>query len=123
MANARNVFGKPLQLCCGNTGFTREGFCYVPKNDFGNHSVCAVMTQEFLEYSKAQGNDLMAANPMAGFAGLKPGDRWCLCATRWLQAEQAGVAPKVILSAVNQKALDVIPLETLKRHSTEQNQE
>lgn len=117
MANAKNVLGEPLQLCCGNTGFTREGFCYVPKSDFGNHSVCAIMTTDFLEFSANRGNDLMTPNPMYDFPGLKAGDRWCLCAARWLEAEKANVAPKVLLAAVSEAALDVIPLEILKQYS------
>ncbi|WP_100657800.1 DUF2237 family protein [Alteromonas flava] len=117
MANARNVLGKPLQLCCGNTGFTREGFCYVPDSDFGNHSVCAVMTDEFLQFSLQRGNDLLTPNPQYSFPGLKAGDKWCLCASRWLEAESAGVAPPVVLAAVNQKALDIIPLQTLRQYA------
>ncbi|WP_088331986.1 DUF2237 domain-containing protein [Lacimicrobium sp. SS2-24] len=117
MARIKNVLGQPLQLCCGNGGFTREGFCYVPASDIGNHSVCAIMTDAFLQYSRAQGNDLMTPNPLYDFPGLKAGDRWCLCAGRWLQAEQAGVAPPVILAAVNEAALSVIPIETLQRYA------
>ncbi|MDM7859032.1 DUF2237 domain-containing protein [Alteromonas sp. ASW11-36] len=119
MPNARNVLGEPLQLCCGNTGFTREGFCYVPTSDVGNHSVCAIMTDEFLTFSQSRGNDLSTPNPMYDFPGLKAGDRWCLCAGRWLEAHQAGVAPKVILAAVNEAALSVIPLEVLQQYAFE----
>ena len=75
MANEKNVLGQPLKLCCGNTGFTREGFCYVPSSDLGNHSVCAVMTEEFLAFSKNQGNDLTTAKPQFQFPRLKPGDK------------------------------------------------
>ncbi|MBT0586954.1 DUF2237 family protein [Alteromonas oceanisediminis] len=117
MANARNVLGEPLQLCCGNTGFTREGFCYVPSSDVGNHSVCAIMTDAFLEYSKAQGNDLTTPNALYEFPGLKAGDKWCLCAGRWLEAERAGVAPKIVLAAVNEAALQLIPLDVLKKYA------
>jgi uncharacterized protein (DUF2237 family) len=117
MANEKNVLGGPLKLCCGNTGFTREGFCYVPNSDFGNHSVCAVMTDAFLEYSKAQGNDLISPNPMYDFKGLKDGDRWCLCAIRWYQATAVNLAPPVILDATNVKSLEIIPLETLQAHA------
>ena len=117
MANEVNVLGKPLKLCCGNTGFTREGFCYVPDADYGNHSVCAVVTEEFLSYSKSVGNDLSTPAQMYDFKGLKPGDKWCLCAGRWLQAEQAGLAPLVDLAATNKKALSVIPEEVLMRYA------
>jgi len=117
MANETNVLGDPLQLCCGNTGYTREGFCYVPSSDYGNHSVCAVMTDEFLQYSKSRGNDLITPNPMFDFKGLKAGDRWCLCASRWFEASAANVAPPVILAATNSKSLAVIPLEVLEAHA------
>ncbi|WP_100643618.1 DUF2237 family protein [Alteromonas facilis] len=117
MANARNVLGGPLHLCCGNTGYTREGFCYVPASDVGNHSVCAIMNDDFLAFSKARGNDLITPQPQYGFPGLKAGDRWCLCAARWLEAEKAGVAPKVLLAAVNEAALTVIPLTLLEKYA------
>ncbi len=115
MANAKNVYGKPLKLCCGNTGFTREGFCYVPDGDQGNHSVCAIMSDGFLQFSLARGNDLITPRPEYAFDGLKAGDKWCLCALRWLEAELAGCAPLVDLEATNEKALDVIPMEKLAR--------
>lgn len=117
MANEKNVLGGPLQLCCGNTGFTREGFCYVPLQDTGNHSVCAVLTEAFLAFSASRGNDLVTPRPEFDFPGLKAGDRWCLCAARWLEAEQAGVAPPVILEATHAASLRVIDLETLKQHA------
>ncbi|RDV25635.1 DUF2237 domain-containing protein [Alteromonas aestuariivivens] len=117
MANAKNVYGEPLQLCCGNTGFTREGFCYVPDSDYGNHSVCAVVDAAFLQFSYSSGNDLVTPNPQFQFPGLKPGDRWCLCARRWLQAYEAGVAPRVRLAATHEKALDVIPLALLEQYA------
>ncbi|QBJ63809.1 DUF2237 domain-containing protein [Pseudoalteromonas sp. DL-6] len=116
MANQLNVLGTRLQLCCGNGGYTREGFCYVPDSDFGNHSVCAIMTDEFLQFSKAQGNDLISPNPLYDFAGLKAGDKWCLCAVRWYHAIAANVAPPVVLEATNQKALDIIEFDVLKAH-------
>ena len=119
MANAKNIFGEPLHLCCGNTGFTREGFCYVPQSDHGNHSVCAIMTDEFLSYSQRKGNDLITPNPHYEFPGLKAGDKWCLCASRWLEAVDAGVAPKVVLAAVNQAALSIIPIELLKQYASD----
>lgn len=114
MANEKNVYGKPLQLCCGNTGFTREGFCYVPDSDLGNHSVCAVVDEAFLKFSLDSGNDLITPRPELSFPGLKPGDRWCVCAARWLQAYHAGVPPKVNLAATHEKALDIIPLSVLE---------
>ena len=114
MENQLNVLGTQLQLCCSHTGFTRKGFCYVPTNDSGNHSVCAIMTDEFLQFSKAEGNDLISPNPMYNFAGLKAGEKWCLCAIRWHQAISANVAPPVMLEATDQKALAVVSLEDLK---------
>ncbi|MBU3023586.1 DUF2237 family protein [Aestuariibacter sp. A3R04] len=117
MANEKNVYGRPLQLCCGNSGFTREGFCYVPVSDIGNHSVCAVVDEPFLAYSVNQGNDLVTPRPELAFAGLKPGDKWCLCAARWLEAYHAGVAPRVNLEATHQKALDIISLESLEMYA------
>nr|WP_136251066.1 DUF2237 domain-containing protein [Ningiella ruwaisensis] len=119
MANEKNVLGAPLKLCCGNTGFTREGFCYVPNADYGNHSVCAIMTDEFLQFSKSMGNDLITPNPMYDFPGLKDGDRWCLCASRWYQAFLAKLAPPVVLEATHEKALELIPLAALKAHAVE----
>ncbi len=119
MANAKNVYGQPLRLCCGNTGYTREGFCYVPISDFGNHSVCALVTDEFLEYSKSVGNDLSTPNPQYDFPGLKDGDKWCVCAGRWKQAFDAGVAPPVVLSSTNIKALEVISLDDLEKYAVD----
>ncbi|GLR71843.1 DUF2237 family protein [Agaribacter marinus] len=116
MANETNVYGKPLQLCCGNTGFTREGFCYVPTGDTGNHSICAIMTDEFLAHSKSVGNDLISPNPMYGFNGLNAGDRWCLCAIRWKQALSVGAAPFVILDATNSKSLEIVSLSDLETY-------
>lgn len=117
MANAKNVYGRPLKLCCGNTGFTREGFCYVPASDIGNHSVCATVDDAFLAYSLSQGNDLSTPRPEFSFPGLKPGDRWCVCAARWLQAYHGGCAPLVDLEATHEKALDVIPLAILENYA------
>jgi uncharacterized protein (DUF2237 family) len=117
MPNEKNVLGQPLKLCCGNSGFTREGFCYVPSSDHGNHSVCAIVTEVFLEFSKSIGNDLSTPIPQYQFAGLKAGDKWCLCAARWQEALIANCAPKIVLSATNQACLTVIKLEDLKAHS------
>ncbi|MFW6348006.1 MAG: DUF2237 family protein [Cyclonatronaceae bacterium] len=118
----KNVFGKPLQSCCMNpvTGFFRDGFCRTDAQDHGRHVVCAIVTQEFLEYSKSQGNDLMTPRPMLGFDGLKPGDKWCLCALRWKEALEAGCAPKVVLEATEAKALDFVDIDDLKNHAAPQ---
>jgi len=120
MANAKNVLGRTLALCCGNTGFTREGFCYVPQSDLGNHSVCVIMSDEFLSFSKSRGNDLSTAMPEYEFPGLVAGDRWCLCAERWQEALVEGCAPKVLLSATNELCLSIIKLTDLQDHSVEQ---
>ncbi len=110
-----NVLGGHLDACCMNpkTGFYRDGFCHSGKDDLGIHTVCVEITDEFLSYSKAVGNDLSTAVPAYDFPGLKQGDRWCLCAERWLQAFRDGMAPKLVLSATNVKTLDLIPLEVL----------
>jgi len=116
-----NVLGGPLQQCCTSplTGYERDGFCHTGPYDRGRHVVCAVMTEAFLSYTKSRGNDLSTPAPQYRFPGLKPGDRWCLCALRWAEAERAGVAPPVDLKATHQGALKVIPLSTLKAHSAE----
>ena len=113
-----NVLGTPLKQCCTSplTGFERDGFCHTGPHDRGRHVVCAVMTEAFLSYTKAQGNDLSTPRPEYRFPGLKPGDRWCLCALRWAEAERAGVAPSVDLEATHQSALKVVSLEALKAH-------
>ncbi len=114
-----NVLGGPLAACGMDpvTGFFRDGHCNTCAADQGSHTVCAVMTAEFLAYSKYVGNDLSTPNPAFGFAGLKPGDTWCLCAGRFLQAHDEGCAPKVTLEATHVRALDVVPIEVLKAHS------
>lgn len=117
MANEKNVLGQTLKLCCGNTGYTREGFCYVPQGDSGNHSVCAIVTENFLQFSKSRGNDLSTPIPQYQFEGLKEGDRWCLCAARWQEAFNANCAPKVVLSATNKACLSIIKLADLQAHS------
>ena len=116
---AKNVLDTPLKLCCSDplTGYERDGFCHTGAHDRGKHTVCAVMTEGFLDYTKSRGNDLSTPLPQYGFPGLKPGDRWCLCALRWLEAERAGFAPLVDLEATHAKTLDYVPLETLKRHN------
>lgn len=116
---ARNVLGEPLQDCSDRplTGFFRDGCCNTGPEDVGSHTVCAVMTAEFLAYSKAAGNDLSTPRPEYGFEGLKPGDRWCLCAARWQQAFEAGKAPRLALQATHERALEDIDLADLKRHA------
>ncbi len=118
-----NVFGEPLQPCSERplTGFYRDGCCNTGAEDFGDHVVCAQVTEKFLEYSMDQGNDLVTPNPEAGFMGLKPGDCWCLCADRWLEAREAGAAPPVYLQGTHMRALDIIPMEVLKQYALDQH--
>ena len=115
MSRDRNVLGEPLVLCCSNpkTGFARDGFCRTGPLDFGNHTVCAVVTRAFLDFTRMRGNDL--ESPQPDFPGLKPGDSWCLCAGRWLQAFHGGVAPPVRLEACHERCLEVIDLDILKQ--------
>jgi uncharacterized protein (DUF2237 family) len=112
----KNVLGTALEIAslAPLTGFYRDGFCSTGSDDAGIHVVAAVVTDEFLNYSKSKGNDLITPNLNYGFPGLKPGDVWCLCANRWKEALKAGVAPPVILKATNEKALDIISLDDLK---------
>jgi len=116
--NAKNVLGNPLEQCCTEpmTGFYRDGYCRTGADDKGTHVVAAIVTDEFLRFTKSRGNDLQTPRPELRFPGLKPGDRWCLCASRWSEAEKAGVAPPVVLEATHEKALDSISLEALKMH-------
>jgi uncharacterized protein len=116
-----NVFGTDLQLCCSDpvTGFFRDGYCRTGSGDLGLHTVCAVMTEEFLEFSRSRGNDLTKAVPEFGFPGLEPGDKWCLCVKRWKEALDAGVAPPVVLEATQQTALEFVELEELQAHAIE----
>ena len=111
-----NVFGEPLATCSISpmTGWYRSGCCETDDDDFGSHTVCVVVTEEFLEFSKSRGNDLSTPHPESGFAGLEPGDRWCLCAARWLEAHQAGRAPRVYLRATHRRALEIVDLADLK---------
>jgi uncharacterized protein len=114
-----NVFGDRLASCSVDpvTGFYRNGCCSTGTEDRGRHVVCAEMTAAFLEFSKSAGNDLSTPRPEFGFPGLKPGDRWCLCADRWQQALEAGAAPRVVLSATHRQALEHVDLADLKRHA------
>jgi hypothetical protein len=115
----RNVFGEPVAVCSLDpvTGFTRTGACETGPEDPGCHAVCAVMTEEFLAFSRARGNDLSTPRPELGFPGLEPGDRWCLCAARWQEAFEAGAAPRVVLRATHERALDHVDLADLKPYA------
>ncbi|MFQ3593213.1 MAG: DUF2237 domain-containing protein [Gemmataceae bacterium] len=121
MTQAKNVLGGPLAVCCTNplTGFYRTGLCETGPHDHGSHTVCAEMTAEFLEFTRSRGNDLSTPIPAYGFPGLKPGDKWCLCAARWKEAADAGVAPPVILAATHERALELIDLDELRSHARE----
>ncbi|HLG88425.1 MAG TPA: DUF2237 domain-containing protein [Alphaproteobacteria bacterium] len=116
---SRNVLGEPLAPCSMRpmTGFFRDGCCNTGPQDVGSHTVCVVATAEFLAFSKSRGNDLSTPLPAYGFAGLEPGDRWCLCAPRWQEALEAGKAPRVVLRATHEGALEYCSLEDLKRHA------
>jgi uncharacterized protein (DUF2237 family) len=120
---AVNVLGGVLQPCSLRplTGFFRDGCCATSAEDIGSHTVCAVMTAEFLAFSRAAGNDLSTPVPEYGFPGLKPGDRWCLCAPRWQEALHAGAAPQVVLRATELGALDTCALTDLRRHAVDQD--
>jgi len=117
----KNVLGKDLEVCCESpmTGFYRDGRCRTGSGDVGLHVICAQVTEEFLEFSRGRGNDLISPRPAMGFPGLKPGDRWCLCASRWKEALDAGVAPPVILAATHVSALEYVDLGDLKRHAVD----
>ncbi|MGH1440251.1 MAG: DUF2237 family protein [Cellvibrionaceae bacterium] len=117
VSTQKNVLGEALEACCesNNTGFMRNGYCEVNTQDRGNHSVCAVVSDEFLQFSLNKGNDLITPRPEWRFPGLKAGDRWCLCAARWQEAFEAGVAPLVVLAATHQACLLVLKLDDLKK--------
>lgn len=119
MSETRNVRGTPLQACSTEpmTGYLRDGRCHTGPHDLGSHTVCAVMTVAFLEFSARQGNDLVTALPEYDFPGLQPGDRWCVCAARWLEAAEAGVAPPVVLDATHERALRRVALADLEYHA------
>lgn len=119
MTEGSNILGGPLEACGLDpvTGFWRDGNCRTGGQDLGVHAVCAVMTEEFLAYSRSVGNDLSTPRPEHGFAGLREGDRWCLCADRWQQALEAGVAPPVVLEATHALALEFSSLESLREHA------
>jgi uncharacterized protein (DUF2237 family) len=118
-SDQRNVFGEPIATCSEKplTGFYRSGCCETGPEDAGVHTVCIEATADFLAFSKARGNDLSTPCPEYGFAGLKPGDRWCLCAARWQEALEAGAAPRVVLASTHEATLRIVQLADLKRHA------
>jgi uncharacterized protein (DUF2237 family) len=119
MDPSRNVLGGPLEPCSTDplTGFFRDGHCNTCAEDRGRHTVCAVMTAEFLALSKYLGNDLSTPRPEYRFSGLKPGDQWCLCAARFLQAHEEGAAPRIRLAATHARTLEIVPIEVLRAHA------
>lgn len=123
IAPSVNVLGEALEPCSTEpmTGFYRNGCCDTSELDQGSHTVCAVMTAEFLAFSRRVGNDLSTPRPEFGFPGLRPGDRWCLCAARFLEAYEAGVAPRVKLTATHRRALEIVPLDLLRELALERN--
>ncbi|MFT5169480.1 MAG: hypothetical protein ACI9F2_000457 [Lysobacterales bacterium] len=124
MEFGKNVLGGPLKACCKFpiTGYMRDGYCRMVPSDLGQHTICVEMTDEFLEFSKSAGNDLSTPIEEYEFPGLIAGDRWCLCAQRWVQAYEAGVAPKVVLSASDESMLQLVPLEILKKHAASEEE-
>ncbi len=116
---ANNVLGTDLLCCCAApaTGFYRDGFCHTGPGDHGLHTVCALMTEEFLRYSYERGNDLVTPHPEFQFPGLQPGDRWCLCVERWVEALEAGAAPPVLLQATHASVLEFVAMEDLMAHA------
>jgi hypothetical protein len=118
-----NVFGEPLETCSEMplTGFYRDGCCNTSDADYGQHTVCVQVNREFLEYSRFRGNDLSTPIEEFGFPGLKEGDRWCLCAARWLEAYEHNMAPKVYLAGTHQRATEIIPMDILKQFAADLN--
>lgn len=118
-----NVFDEPLDSCNEDpaTGFFRDGCCNTNSQDVGSHTICIEASQKFLEYSRFKGNDLSTPMPEFGFPGLSPGDRWCLCAARWLEAYQQEMAPRVFLKRTHKKALDIVPMELLRQFAADLN--
>jgi len=118
-----NVFGEKLETCGEEpmTGFFRDGCCNTSEQDVGSHTVCVEVTDDFLAYSRSRGNDLVTPMPAYGFPGLKAGDRWCLCAGRWLEAQQADMAPRVFLRRTHRRALEIVPLEVLRQYAADLN--
>ena len=122
MDESFNVFGEKLEVCGMDpvTGFYRDGVCNTCKDDFGSHTVCIETSQEFLDYTKSQGNDLSTPMPAYGFEGLEPGDNWCVCAGRWLEAEKRGMAPRINLQSTHIRALEIIPMELLIKYAVDE---
>ncbi|SHI43747.1 DUF2237 family protein [Aquimarina spongiae] len=118
MDHELNVLGTPLEPCCyaPMTGYFRDGFCRTIQEDTGTHVVCAIVTEDFLEYTKSKGNDLSTPLPYWNFPGLSPGDKWCLCVSRWLEVERVGKAPNILLEATHAKALQYVSLEVLRKY-------
>lgn len=118
----KNVLGTELSCCCTQplTGFYRDGFCRTNEQDLGRHVICAIVTEPFLLFTRSQGNDLMTPQPEYAFPGLKPGDKWCLCALRWREAYLAGVAPPVLLACTHQRALQYVTLDMLRAFAFEE---
>lgn len=121
MDESLNVLGGRLEECSNDplTGFYRDGCCNTEAADVGSHTVCAVLSEEFLAHQQSVGNDLSTPRPEFGFAGLKPGDRWCVCASRWRQAYAAGAAAPVLLASTHIRALDLVPLEALREYAAD----
>ena len=119
---ALNVNGTPLECCCTKpmTGFFRDGFCRTAEEDQGYHLVCAIVTQQFLEFSRRRGNDLITPRPELRFPGLKPGDRWCVHILRWREAYEAGVAPPILLASTHERALDYVTIDMLRKLAFEE---
>ena len=115
----KNIFGEPLQSCCSKpmTGYFRDGLCRTISDDTGTHTVCAIITKDFLEFSALKGNDLITPMPYYQFPGLKEGDKWCLCVSRWIEAEKEGKAPKLILEATHEKTLEYTSIDTLIKYA------
>ncbi|MPZ61742.1 MAG: DUF2237 family protein [Propionibacteriales bacterium] len=121
MTSERNVLGGELEGCGTDpmTGFYRDGCCNTGPEDIGNHTVCAVVSAEFLAHQRRIGNDLSTPRPEFGFSGLRPGDRWCVCASRWLQAYVDGAPAPIVLAATHERALDAVPLDALREHAVD----
>ncbi len=123
MDESVNVFGEAIEICSDSptTGFFRDGCCNTSDQDVGSHTVCVEVTREFLEFSRFRGNDLSTPMPQFEFPGLRPGDRWCLCAARWLEAHEAGMAPRVVLKGTHRRALEIVPLRLLRGFAVDLN--
>lgn len=123
MDESINVFGEKLEICGEDpiTGFYRDGKCNSCKDDIGSHTVCVEVSKEFLEYSRFRGNDLSTPVPEFGFKGLQPGDSWCVCAARWLEAVESDMAPRLNLKSTHIKALEIVPMELLKKYAIDLN--